>query len=256
MCSRELLCLTHLHRQLIPRPHTQTHTPWENRLLSDAKKYSPPFKKCCGREGGEHSVQKRWAVLETRPPRPGRRSGQVGAVPKPVEALLRVLDQVLHAAVKCDRPHEQVQVVEEFWWDREGRHRDTCSAPGPVTWREPPQAESAPASQESLDWRLLIQTNGIYSARKQGKPTSPGGILLSAVTPLTLNLAWSSVSLYTVLNCVRCWAPGGVWGSWRQIRDGFFFWLWEQSACINCLLFLFCRRRVDFQCCVSFRSTA
>ena len=137
MCSRELLCLTHLHRQLIPHPHTQTHTPWENRLLFDAEKYSPPFKKCCGRVGGEHSVQKCWAVLETRPPRPGRCSGQVGAVPKPVEALLGVLDQVLHAAVQCDRPHEQVQVVEEFWWDREGRQRDTCSAPGPVTWREP-----------------------------------------------------------------------------------------------------------------------
>ena len=49
-------------------------------------------------------------------------------------------------------------------------------------------AESSPRSLESLDWRLLIQTNDIYSARKQGKLTSLGGILLCAVTPLTLNL--------------------------------------------------------------------
>ena len=41
--------------------------------------------------------------------------GQVGAVSQPVQALLGVLDQVLHAAVQGDRPHEQVQVVEEFW---------------------------------------------------------------------------------------------------------------------------------------------
>lgn len=40
--------------------------------------------------------------------------GQVGAVPQPVQALLGVLHQVLHAAVQGDRPHEQVQVVEEF----------------------------------------------------------------------------------------------------------------------------------------------
>lgn len=39
---------------------------------------------------------------------------QVGAVPQPVQALLGVLDQVLHAAVQGDRPHEQIQVVEEF----------------------------------------------------------------------------------------------------------------------------------------------
>lgn len=39
----------------------------------------------------------------------------MGAVPQPVQALLGVLDQVLHAAVQGDRPHEQIQVVEEFW---------------------------------------------------------------------------------------------------------------------------------------------
>lgn len=38
----------------------------------------------------------------------------MGAVPQPVQALLGVLDQVLHAAVQGDRPHEQIQVVEEF----------------------------------------------------------------------------------------------------------------------------------------------
>lgn len=117
MCSRELLCLTHLHRQLIPHPHTQTHMPWEKRLLFDAEKYSPPFEKCCGRERGEHSVQKRWAIRgDACTPQPGGRClGQVGAVSQPVQALLGVLDQVLHAAVQGDRPHEQVQVVEEFW---------------------------------------------------------------------------------------------------------------------------------------------
>lgn len=39
---------------------------------------------------------------------------QVGAVPQPVQALLGVLDQVLHAAVQRDRPHEKIQVIEEF----------------------------------------------------------------------------------------------------------------------------------------------
>lgn len=39
---------------------------------------------------------------------------QVGTVPQPVQALLRVLDQVLHAAVQGDGPHEQIQVIEEL----------------------------------------------------------------------------------------------------------------------------------------------
>lgn len=38
----------------------------------------------------------------------------MGAVPQPVQTLLGVLDQVLHAAVQGDRPHEQIQVIEEF----------------------------------------------------------------------------------------------------------------------------------------------
>ena len=63
----------------------------------------------------------------------GRCLGQVGAVSQPVQALLGVLDQVLHAAVQGDRPHEQVQVVEEFWRNREDRQGDTRSAPGPIT---------------------------------------------------------------------------------------------------------------------------
>lgn len=58
---------------------------------------------------GEHSVQKRWAIRETRAraargqgvSRPGGRCSQ------PVQALLGVLDQVLHAAVQGDRPKEQ-----------------------------------------------------------------------------------------------------------------------------------------------------
>jgi hypothetical protein len=43
-----------------------------------------------------------------------RSLGQVGAVPQPVQALLGVLHQVLHAAVQGDRSHEQIQVIEEF----------------------------------------------------------------------------------------------------------------------------------------------
>lgn len=38
----------------------------------------------------------------------------MGAVPQPVQALLGVLDQVLHAAVEGYRPHEKIQVIEEF----------------------------------------------------------------------------------------------------------------------------------------------
>lgn len=66
---------------------------------------------------GEHSVQKRWAI------RGDAHAAARGQVSRPggrcfgqrVWKLLGVLDQVLHAAVQGDRPHEQVQVVEEFW---------------------------------------------------------------------------------------------------------------------------------------------
>lgn len=36
------------------------------------------------------------------------------AAPKPMQALLGVLDQVFHAAVQGDRSHEQIQVIEEL----------------------------------------------------------------------------------------------------------------------------------------------
>ena len=54
--------------------------------------------------------------VETRVPSSPKAGSlcQVGAVPQPVQALLGVLDQVLHAAVQGDWPHEQVQVIEEF----------------------------------------------------------------------------------------------------------------------------------------------
>ena len=180
--------------------------PWEKRLLFDAEKYSPPFKKCCGRERGEHSVQKRWAIRgDARTPQPGGRClGQVGAVSQPVQALLGVLDQVLHAAVQGDRPHEQVQVVEEFWWNREGRQGDTRSAPGPIIWREPPSREltyvpRSPrlATSNSNQWHLFSQ-----KARKTDFPGQHSPLCSDTCYPeLGLNLAWSCQPFHCTQLC-------------------------------------------------------
>lgn len=188
MCSRELLCLTHLHRQLIPHPHTQTHTPWENRLLFDAGKYSPPFEKRCGREGGEHSVQS--AGPSWRRARRGRGGVQARwalfrSQWRPCweywtrcSMLLCSVTGPMSRSRSLKNSGETERVVRGIHAQRPVPPRDGS-----------PPAESAPASRESLDWPLLIQTNDTYSARKQGKLTSPGGTVLPAVTPLTLNSA-------------------------------------------------------------------
>lgn len=114
--SAKELWISHTYTgSLYPPTRPNTHALGKGHCLTP-RKCSPQSDKCCGWEFQQHSVQKLGVVCgdESTAGSRVRSLRQVGAVPQPVQTLLGILDQVLHAAVQGNGPHEQIQVVEEF----------------------------------------------------------------------------------------------------------------------------------------------